>query len=362
MSRCPGYVDVTVNDWTTSEELFHQCLVVSCPAQFNATFYLPHRALADTNNRTFLVVLNDTARQHHVFLTAVQLPLHREHHQEQLSEVDDDDNEVLERVLLSALSALFCCLVLLSVLLAAVTVRHHKLPRGRSRRSLPCERDGVVGCGRHGVVDVFVLLSVAYSFMFTFNGVMVPCRLLTRQSAINFVTGEDSVVDVLTTATSTLRRRLAELERLGGLSSLDGEDQKLQRLQSSVTSCSKYVDDLLTAAAFQIARRPPVNVTSRALERLRQVRRNFLSDMAAYVESEKTKLAAAVAGRALDDEKLRLDSLLASDWLRYARSLFHSASKLDARVSDRSTQFALFVTDDVELNAVDRWTSTMANR
>jgi len=73
VSRCPGYVDVILDDWTTSEELFHYNLAVLCPPHlFNATFYLPHRALSGTTNRTFLVTLDDTKQRHHVFLTAVQ--------------------------------------------------------------------------------------------------------------------------------------------------------------------------------------------------------------------------------------------------------------------------------------------------
>jgi len=90
MSRCPGYVAVTVDDWSTSEELFHQDVVVLCPlSEFNVTFYLPHRALVNTNNRTFLVTLSDTARRHDVFVTAVQLPRHSEHAQRHISLTDD---------------------------------------------------------------------------------------------------------------------------------------------------------------------------------------------------------------------------------------------------------------------------------
>jgi len=30
VSRCPGYVAVKIDDWTTSEQLFHHDLVVTC--------------------------------------------------------------------------------------------------------------------------------------------------------------------------------------------------------------------------------------------------------------------------------------------------------------------------------------------
>ena len=87
LSRCPGYVDIALDDWSTSEELFHYDLAVLCPPHFNAAFYLPHRALVGTTNRTFLVTLNDTRQRYQVFLTAIQHPTHREHSQRQMSEV-----------------------------------------------------------------------------------------------------------------------------------------------------------------------------------------------------------------------------------------------------------------------------------
>jgi len=102
-------------------------LVVTCPpGDFNATFYLPHRALAgrrrgnnSINNRTFLVSLNDSAQTLHVFLTAVQLPLgvHREHAHGPSSQATRRDAETLYRVLLTAFVSLFCCLVILSALM-----------------------------------------------------------------------------------------------------------------------------------------------------------------------------------------------------------------------------------------------------
>jgi len=87
VTRCPGYVDVTVDDWSTSEELFHYELAVSCPPRFNATFYLPHRALAGTSNRTFLVTLDDSEQRYQVFLTAVQHSTHTDDTQGQSPEV-----------------------------------------------------------------------------------------------------------------------------------------------------------------------------------------------------------------------------------------------------------------------------------
>ena len=88
VSRCPSYVDVTLDDWTTSEELFHYDLAILCPPHFfNATFYLPHRALAGASNRTFLVTLDDTHQRHHVFLTAVRRQAQRDDTRGQLSEI-----------------------------------------------------------------------------------------------------------------------------------------------------------------------------------------------------------------------------------------------------------------------------------
>jgi len=82
-------VDIAVNDWSTGEELFHYDLAVLCPPRFNATFYLPRRALAaGTTNRSFHVVLDDAVKRYQVYLTAVKIPSQRDgDSQEQSSEV-----------------------------------------------------------------------------------------------------------------------------------------------------------------------------------------------------------------------------------------------------------------------------------
>jgi len=196
------------------------------------------------NNRTFLVSLNDSAQTLHVFLTAVQLPLglHSEHAHGPSSQATRRDAETLYRVLLTAFVSLFCCLVILSALLLVVTLRH----RGRDRPFSPHhditslhhhqhhhhhhqlqqqqQQRGRGGGGRcrRFVVGLYLLLRAVYSLAFTFSGLLMACRLLTaaRSTSLPFnrVLGEESVVQVLTTATRPLHRRLAELERLGGLS------------------------------------------------------------------------------------------------------------------------------------------------
>ena len=147
------------------------------------------------------------------------------------------------------------------------------------------------------------------------------------------------------------------VERRGALSWLDREDQQLQRLRSSVSVCSQYVDDLMTSTSFQIAQSTPVNFTSTALRRLRQRRRRFLRDVADYIDSEKTRLGREIDGRA--DMNLTLSRLQTSHWLIYPRSLFHTASKHRPKDAvDGAAQFASFLTaGSVELDAVERWTS-----
>ena len=139
--------------------------------------------------------------------------------QRQSSEVnDDDDSELVQRVLLKAVSALFCCFLVLTLMLVVLTLSHRRLSRGRRHTSQQRERRRGDGRCRTVVTDVFVLVTVVYSLAFTFSAMMVACRLIATQTDVNLVVGEDSVVEVLTTATTALRRRLAELERLGGLS------------------------------------------------------------------------------------------------------------------------------------------------
>jgi len=94
---------------------------------------------------------------------------------------------------------------------------HHQLQQQQQQRG----RGGGGRC-RRLVVGLYLLLRAVYSLAFTFSGLLMACRLLTtaRSTTLPFnrVLGEESVVQVLTTATRPLHRRLAELERLGGLS------------------------------------------------------------------------------------------------------------------------------------------------
>ena len=143
------------------------------------------------------------------------------------SEVRHDDGEVAERVLLSSVIALFSCVLLLSALLVATSLsrRTTSYDRRSTRRNSHNSRTNsrTNSCGnsrcRGVVVGVFVLVKAAYSLAFTFGGLMLLCRLLAREtSSIDVVVGNDTVSELLTTATGPLRRHLAEMQRHGGLS------------------------------------------------------------------------------------------------------------------------------------------------
>ena len=384
MSRCPGYVSVTVSDWTASKELFHQDLVVMCPAaaQFSVTFYLPRRRRPQTTTssiqRVFLVTLNDTAHTQQVFLTAVQLmSTHRRSLHQQSSEVDsddndddDDDDEVVARVLVTALNCVFFSLLILSTLLVVMTLRHDVMTlrhRMTSRRRSRRHRSHNTGWRTAAKLGVFVLFKAVYSLAFTFSGLTVACRLLATDTTANLVVGNDSVSELLKKATSALRGRLAELEQHGGLRWLDVEDQRLDQLHSSLTACSQYVDDLLASTSFQISQRHPLNVTSRAVQRLGQLRTGFLRDVETYVESEKTRLAREVGQAASEQLKLSVERLLTSSWFIYPRSLsFHSTLShvTSSNVTGRTAQLASFIAPAarVHLNAPQQWATSVGNR
>jgi len=97
---------------------------------------------------------------------------------------------------------------------------HHQLQQQQQQQQQRGRGGG--GRCRRLVVGLYLLLRAVYSLAFTFSGLLMACRLLTaaRSTSLPFnrVLGEESVVQVLTTATRPLHRRLAELERLGGLS------------------------------------------------------------------------------------------------------------------------------------------------
>jgi len=444
LSRCPGYVDITLSDWTTSEELFHYDLAVLCPPRFAATFYLPHRALAlgqwsvvsvvslvsgsvgqwslphralaGTTNRTFLVILDDTRQRYQVFLTAVELPtssadeqgqssevsstklrhmtlvqsrtqtllansvINSERHQKlsrtvarrgrdvvlsesvegQLSEVDDDeDDDTLKGVLVAASVVSFCCLIVLLTFSVVLTRRL----KPSSRRQFLEEHERKSGGTRWKVaVGVFALCRLIYSLTFTFSGVTATCNFVVRETALNLA---DAQHFISTPLTSRLLRRLDELERLGGLTPVERDDT----LNSSVTACGHYVDDLLSFTAVQIAPSSQLSRRSRALDRLRQIHASFLSSVKEYIELQKVELDRVVAGPAVERAKLRLSDLLHNDWLRYSTFLFQqkytSAFETTTNLSDaavRSVKFAVFLEAGSELTAVKRWTAAVGRR
>ena len=391
VSRCPGYIDVTLDDWTTSEELFHYDLAVLCPPHvFDVTFYLPHRALAGTTNRTFLVTLNDTKQRQHVFLTAVQHTAQSVDTQGQWSEVGDDgqcvvkwfenhgdveksaqgqllerddDGETATRVLLVATTASFCCLVLLAVTSTVVTVQHLRRSPHR-RRSV--QKSGE--CRWRVAIGVFVAVRIVYSLAFTFSGTIATCRFVVRETRVNYVSGGDLGAAALTTTTSRLVRRLADLERSGGTTSFNEEDSTLRQLHSSVAAWSQYVDDVLSTTAIQIAQSSQLNRTFRAFDRLQLVYRNFQVNVTQYIRSHKTHLDSVVAP--VQDARLRLEGLLDNDWLRYARYLFQLAATSAANTtlrnfSDpglRSQQFAAILQAGDELNVIRRWSAAVRKR
>jgi len=392
VSRCPGFIDVTLDDWTTSEELFHYDLVVLCPPHvFNATFYLPHRALAGTSNRTFLVTLNDTKRRRHFFLTAVQHTNQRgDDDQAQLSEgnpyqqaeskplvkvvnvkksfqgqlskvVDDEAYQTLARVLLMATVALFCCLLILTLSLTLATLQ--RLRRFHASQHFKCRR--AAACRWKLTIAVFVVIKTIYSLTFTFSGTIVTYQLVLGESSFGY---DDGKVQISTAMKSGLFRRLVELKRSRTLSSLEEKDEiAMQQLRSLVVASNQYVDDLLSVTAFQTAQNRRHNQTYCALDQLRRVYNKFQLDVAEYVRWQKIQLGSVVAQSAAEQVKLRLDGLLDNDWLRYPRTLFETSvtsavNNTSRNVSISNEQFTAFFEAGDELKAIRKWTAAVDKR
>jgi len=325
---------------------------------------LPHRALAGTTNRTFLVILDDTRQRYQVFLTAVELPTSSDKNQKQSSEVDDnEDDDTLQGVLVAASGVSFCCLM---ILLTSSIILTRRLRRC-SRREFLEECQHQSGGARWKVaVGVFALCRVIYSLTFTFSGVTATCNFVVRETGLNLADAQHFISTPLTGATSRLLRRLEELERLGGLTSVERDDDTLN---SSVMACGQYIDDLLSSTAVQITPSSQLSRSLRALDRLRQIHTNFLSSVKEYIELQKAELDRVVSGPAVERAKLRLSDILHNDWLRYSRFLFHlqynSTAETTTNLSDATTsssKFAVFLEAGSELNAVKHWTAEVGRR
>ena len=282
--------------------------------------------------------------------------------------VTEDDKAVqVERVLLMATTVSFCCLMMLAVSSLAVTVCHHRRSRACHRQFSEHGPSNSSACRWKVAIGVFLMLRAIYSLTITFTGALATYQLVV---GVIFVSRPaDDMVSALMTITDRLHSRLADLERLEGLSWLEGQDYSLRRLHSSLEACDQYVDNMLsniTLVRISQRRRPTRN--SCAFDRIQRVRRKFLHAMPEYVQSQKIQLDAAVADWATRD--VRLNGLLDSAWLSYPRSLFHMAHSLPvdnssnnrSTISVRSTKFASFLEADDALNAIQRWTAVVHKR
>jgi len=331
-----------------------------------------------------LVILDDTQQRYQVFLTAIELPTQTDDTQGQSSEIDDDDNDTLKDVLIAASSVSFCCLI---VLLTTSIVLTRRLMRSSRIQQFSEECKSQSGNIRWKVLlGVFAMCRVVYSLTFTFNGVVATCNVVVRETGQNLADAQDFISTPLTAATSRLFRRLEELERPGGLTSVKTHhelDHELERLEgltsvereddmlnSSVMACGQYVDSLLSFAAVHITPSSRLSRSSRALDRLHHIHDNFLSGVTEYIESQKVELDRVVVQPAVDDAKLRLSDLLDNEWLRYSRFMFQleytsaavTTSKNLSHSTVRSVKFAAFLEAGSELNAVNYWTATVGKR
>jgi len=121
----------------------------------------------------------------------------------------------------------FCCLVILTLLSAAVVA----LQRLRLSPDHPfCD----VRRRRSRWIGAFVVLRATYSLLFTFTGAIATCQLAVGDRWVNYTGVEDLVAATLTATTNPLVRRVAELERSGGLPELEEANNTLQELHSEV--------------------------------------------------------------------------------------------------------------------------------
>ena len=67
MTTCPGYLCITVNDKLDLEEIARYDLLISCPPEFNITFFVP--ITGDNLEKTFDITLDDATNEHQVYLT-----------------------------------------------------------------------------------------------------------------------------------------------------------------------------------------------------------------------------------------------------------------------------------------------------
>lgn len=67
MTTCPGYLCITINDKLDLEEIARHDLLISCPPEFNISFFVP--ITGATTDKTFDIILDDATKEHHVYLT-----------------------------------------------------------------------------------------------------------------------------------------------------------------------------------------------------------------------------------------------------------------------------------------------------
>lgn len=264
MTACPAYLGIVLEDRTESSELARYDLLVSCPPRFNATFLIP--ASGGSVEKTFAVVLDDSHKEHHVYMTKMNLEWHargcgrtkpppiRSKHR-----TTSADAAVVAVLLLAIFAAVLCvtyrCLTLQRTPQGGGggggggTTPSHAAQEGKPQQGVVPPtglRKRLNRCER-SVIAVCVVLQIVHCVLLTFTGASLLLssahlgdRLLSPMTSssssfddviVVFVNGRflrDAVDDVVRSiddhVTDQFRRKMAVVERM-------------------VRSCGEYFDD-----------------------------------------------------------------------------------------------------------------------
>lgn len=252
MTACPAYLGIVLEDRTELSEVARYDLLVSCPPRFNATFLIP--TSGGSVEKTFAVVLDDSHKEHHVYMTRMIL----ERHARGCGRTKPSP-PIRSSKYRTTLADAAVAVVLLIVVFAAVLcctyrcLTSQRTPRGAGTTPSPAAHEGKsqgvsppIGlrhrlnrCER-SAIGACVVLQLVHCVLLTFTGVSLLLssahlgdRLLITSSSSSFddVSGrfprgtvDDVVRSIDDHVTDQLRRKMAVVERM-------------------VRSCGEYYDD-----------------------------------------------------------------------------------------------------------------------
>jgi len=340
MRHCPAYLGITVNDRLEYEKLFRYDLLISCPPNFNITFFIPNwRGVKP--EKTFDLILDDARKPYRVFLTHVLY--------ENASQMLQVITNVSANTQANPNSAFFVVtlVIFLTVLIICLLVYTfaETTPKRRGAWSKEWLRnvveydDGKIRIFRlrnfkrrnpmqRALVVVYVFFNLIHCLMFTFTAFST---IFTSRMSVQIATLKN-FNNVQTSSSYTARDKLASLERHTAT-----EFQRQTTVWNGAqTACDNYIDDLAAAIRTNFENATNIesiidrvygrlSITNVVRNKYNRTLQGFLEELDRYVSEYGVNVEVDLR-RTLIGYRGYIRTLGKSPWLMYPQILFNKTT------------------------------------